>query len=108
MDLILIIAIIIAILIPGPCRRQIPIRGFRPFGPGVRIDDRHIRDEAIATLWKSLEKSRILGRVPQCTPKLRDRNINGLVEITETFVGPDPAAQLLPSDDFPRTLQQDL
>ena len=90
----------------GPSR----VRGrrFWPSYAAVRVDKRHVRNETIATFWKSLDISRILSRVPQSAPELRDCNVDRLVEITKTFVGPDSAAEFLPGDDFPRTFQQDL
>src|ERR1700693_2592153 len=93
-------------LMHGLSCRQISRHRFQPFSGGVCIDNRDVRNEAIATFWKSLDESRILSRVPQCTPKLRDCDIDSLVEITKTFVGPNSDAQFLPGDDFPRTLQQ--
>src|ERR1700688_4473557 len=86
--------------------RQIFNRRFQPLWTGVCISNRHVRNKAIATFWKSLNKSRILSRIPQRTPKLGDGDVESLVEITETFVRPDSAAQFLPGDDFPRTLEQ--
>jgi len=51
-------------LMPRLCPMQISGRRFWPFCAGVCIDNRHVRNEAIATFWKSLNKSRILSRVP--------------------------------------------
>src|ERR1700677_3263405 len=79
-----------------------------PSYAAVRVDKRHLRNETIAALWKSLYISRILSRVPQCAPELRDCDVDCLVEITKAFVGPDAAAQLLPGDHFPGTFEQDL
>ena len=39
-------------------------RGFWPSYAAVRVDKRHVRNETIATFWKSLYISRILSRVP--------------------------------------------
>ena len=55
-------------------------------GLGVCIDNRHVRNKAIATFWKSLDVSRILSRVPQRTSEFRDGDVESLVEITKTFV----------------------
>src|ERR1700722_3943589 len=86
--------------------RQTFCRRTRLSGRTVWSDHRHVRDKAIPTLRKSLDEPRILGRVPEGIPQLPNGNVESLVEITETFVRPDSAPQLLSSDDFSGTLQQ--
>src|SRR5580700_10365577 len=86
--------------------RQISRQRFRPFGADLRIDNRNIRNKAIAAFRKSLDKSWILSRVTQGATELPNCDVEGLVEIPETLVGPDSAAQLLPGNDFPRMFQK--
>src|SRR5215469_2166761 len=62
-----------------PCCRQISSRRFWPFRSVACIDNRHFSNKAIATFWESLDISRILRRVPQCTPELRDCDVDSLV-----------------------------
>jgi hypothetical protein len=51
-------------LMPGLRPKHTFGLSFRPFCAGACIDNRDIGNESIATLWKSLNKSRILSRVP--------------------------------------------
>src|SRR3984885_12962115 len=93
--------------VPRLCPNRVCGRRIWPSYAAVCVDKRHVRNETIAALWKSLYISRILSRVPQRAPELRDCNVDCLVEITKTFVRPDAAAQFLPGDDFPRMFKQD-
>jgi hypothetical protein len=51
-------------LVPRLCPSRVYGRRFWPSYAAVRVDKRHVRDETIATFWKSLDISWILSRVP--------------------------------------------
>src|SRR5580658_7797381 len=95
---------------PGPrlCPSRVCGHRIWPSYASVCVDKRHVRNETIAALRKSLYISRVLSRVPQRASELGDCNVDCLVEIAKIFVGPDPAAQFIPADHYPRTFQQDL
>ena len=71
--------------------------GFRGCGhqsavPAVKIDNRNVGDKPVATFWKSLDIAWILCGISQHTAELADRNVDGLVKVAKTLVGPEPVA----------------
>src|SRR5580700_4448394 len=50
-------------LVPRIRTSRVRGRGFRPSYVTLRVDKRHVGNEAVAAFWKSLDISRILSRV---------------------------------------------
>jgi hypothetical protein len=66
------------------------------------------RDEAVATAGQGLNKARAFRRVSQRLPQFVDGRVEAVVEIDKRICRPDLRTQLFPSDDFPRSSQQNL
>src|SRR5262249_29588010 len=66
----------------------------------VPVPRNYWADETIAAAGQSLNKPGIVGLVSQCNSNLFNRGIDGVVEVDKGVFGPDPLAQLLPSDQL--------
>src|SRR5512147_587966 len=78
----------------------------RPWLPRVSRENSHLRDETVTPSWNRLNEARVVGRIADGATELRNGNVDGLVEVTKTSIGPDAGTQFLPGHDLPRVFQQ--
>jgi hypothetical protein len=63
-------------------------------------------DEAIAALRESLDKTHIASRIAQSLSQFVDRRIEAVVEINKDFIWPELGTQILATDQFSRSFQE--
>lgn len=78
---------------------------------GLRDSERHRHGldrphEAIAAAWDSFDVTRGIGVVAEDVAKFFDGRIQGVVEIDESVLRPDPLAELLASDQSARLFKK--